>query len=84
MNFLLKVTKNGRKVNRYETHFINRFNRRLRSINWQDGIVLTRLRVSYGKSKNVFGNNVYFTNEGIYKNESDLLSAFSAFTEKEE
>src|SRR4030042_1246481 len=56
--------------------------RRIYSILKHENFLEGYLKVDYGKSKDVFGKNSQFINDGTYKNKEDLISALSAFTEK--
>jgi len=80
MNFTLIVKSHGQKVERYSSHSIRRFCRRLRTIKWKDGISCY-LCVSYGKDYDNFGQFRTFYNDGVYENKNELLQAFEIFTE---
>lgn len=80
-NFTFRVIKNGKTVDKCQTHSKRRFYNRIRSINWQDGVEKVYLRVSYGKGLDNFGKVTNFYNDGEYKNKKDLFFALSAFTE---
>jgi len=86
LNFTFRVVKNGKTIDRCQTHSKRRFLNHLRTINWQElkksnGSVY--LRVSYGKQEDCFGKIVTFYNDGWYDNESDLWLTFKAFSEEE-
>lgn len=81
-NFTFRVIKNGKTIDRCQTHSKRRFNNRIRTINWQNRPLKVYLRVSYGVGEDVFGKMVNFYNDGEYETKNDLLSALSAFTEK--
>ena len=83
MNFTLKVTKNGRVVQRVQTHSLRRFTKHLRTINWQNKPLKAYLRVSYGKRLDYWGKLSNFYNDGGYDNKHDLWLAFNAFKGKE-
>jgi len=80
-NFTFRVIKNGKTVDRCQTHSKRRFYSRIRSINWRDGVKKVYLRVSYGKDLDNFGKVTNFYNDGEYKTKRDLLFALSAFAE---
>ena len=80
-NFTFRAIKNGTVVDRCQTHSIRRFYHRIRTIKWQTGIETVCLRVSYGKSLDIFGKMTNFYNDGDYKNKNDLLLALEAFVE---
>jgi len=65
------------------THKIRRFLKILRSIKFEDGNVLTYIRVGYGKKWDVFDKYSEFYNDGDFVNANDLWLAFDAFTEKD-
>lgn len=81
LNFTFRVIKNGKTIDRYQTHSKRRFYNRTRTINWKDGVEKVYLRVSYGKGIDNFGKVTNFYNDGEYKTKRDLLFALSAFTE---
>lgn len=85
LNFTYRVIKNGKVIDRCQTHFKRRFTNQLRTLKWQElkkfnGSVY--LRVSYGKQEDCFGKTVTFYNDGLYKNEKYLWLAFRTFIEK--
>ncbi len=82
MNFLLKITKNGKVIGKCQTHSIRRFLNNLRTIKWEDGVKIY-LRVSYGFAIDNFNKKTCFYNEGWFDNKEDLLLTFKAFIEKE-
>jgi len=80
-NFTYRVIKNGKTIDKCQTHSKRRFYNRIRSINWRSGVEKVYLRVSYGKDLDSFGEVTNFYNDGVYKSRKDLLFALSAFTE---
>ncbi len=80
-NFTFRVIKNGKTIDKCQTHSIRRFYNRIRTINWKNGTEKVYLRVSYGKGINTFGRVTNFYNDGIYETKKDLLYALSTFTE---
>ena len=80
-NFTFRVIKNGKTIDRYETHSKRGFYRKIRTIKWKDGVEKVYLRVSYGRGIDNFGKVTNFYNDGEYKTRKDLLFAMSAFTE---
>ena len=80
-NFTFRVIKNGRTIDRCQTHSRRRFYNRIRSINWRNGVEKVYLRVSYGKGLDAFGKITNFHNDGTYETEKDLFFALSAFAE---
>lgn len=81
LNFTFRVMKNGKTIDRCQTHSKRRFYNRIRSIKWKDGVEKVYLRVSYGKALDNFGKVTNFYNSGEYENRKDLFFALSAFTE---
>ncbi len=81
-NFTFRVIKNGKTVDKCQTHSKRRFYDRIRSINWKNGVDSVYLRVSYGKGINSQGKITNFHNDGDYKTKGDLLWALTAFTEE--
>ena len=80
-NFTFRVIKNGKVVERCQTHSKRRFYNRIRMINWQNSHFKVYLRVSYGKALTNFGKMENFYNDGEYETNKDLLEALTAFTE---
>lgn len=80
-NFTFRVIKNGKTMDRCQTHSKRRFYNRIRLIKWKDGVEKVYLRVSYGKGLDNFGKITYFYNNGEYKTKKDLFFALSAFAE---
>jgi hypothetical protein len=80
-NFAFRVMKNGKVIDRCQTHSRRRFYNRIRTINWENGVEKVYLRVSYGKGLNNFGKVTSFYNDGEYENRENLLLALSAFVE---
>ncbi len=80
-NFTFRVIKNGKTIDRCQTHSKRRFYNRIRTIKWESGVEKVYLRGSYGKSIDAFGKITNFYNDGEYKTKKDLLFALSAFTE---
>ncbi|MFZ5366497.1 MAG: hypothetical protein ACOZBZ_04405 [Patescibacteria group bacterium] len=72
LNFTFRVIKNGKLVERYETHSIRRFYTKIRRINWQNRPLKVYLRVSYGGGS---------YNDGEYTNKKDFNQVLSAFLE---
>jgi len=83
LNFTFRVVKNGKTIDRCQTHSKRRFLNRLRTINWEDKLLKVYLRVSYGKHEDVWGKFSSFYNDGWYENEEDLWLAFNTFSEEE-
>lgn len=81
LNFTYRIVKNGKTIQRYQTHSKRRFYNRMRTINWKDKPSRVYLRVSYGKGLTNFGKKETFYNDGWYKNKQELLFALNAFTE---
>lgn len=82
-NYILRVLKNKREVQRVQTHFIRLFLRHLRTIIWQHRGIKVYLRVYYGKHLDNFGKVSEFHNDGWYETKPDLWLAFNAFREEE-
>ena len=82
-NFIFRVKKNGKTVDRYQTHSKRRFYNRIGTINWQDGPFKVYLRVSYGLGKDVFGRKTNLYNDGEYENKEELMAALRAFVEED-
>ena len=81
-NFTFRVIKNGKTINRCQTHSKRRFYNRIRRIDWQNKPLDVYLRVSYGYGQDVFAKMVSFYNDGFYKTRKELLKALTAFSEK--
>ncbi|MEM4326304.1 MAG: hypothetical protein QXU40_03305, partial [Candidatus Pacearchaeota archaeon] len=79
-NFTFRVIKNGKTIQKCQTHSKRRFYDRIRTIKWQDGVDKVYLRVSYGRGIDNFGRVTNFYNDGEYENKKDLFFALSAFT----
>lgn len=81
LNFMFRVTKKGRTIQRYQSRSKRRFYNRTGSINWQDGGIKVYLRVNYGKYLSNMGRIESFWNDGEYSNQRDFILALNAFTE---
>lgn len=79
--FTLCVTKNGKKVYGYHSRSKRRFYNRARTINWKDKPLKVYLRVSYGRSKDVWGKYTNYYNDGDYDTKKDFWLALKAFCE---
>ncbi len=82
-NFTFRVIKNGKTIDRCQTHSKRRFYNRIRTINWQNSPLLVYLRVNYGKKECNFGCVCNFYNDGWYENKDELWQAVNAFTEED-
>lgn len=82
-NYTLKLYKNNGKVETVRTKKKMRFLRIIRTINWQDGIKKTYIKVSYGKKICVSGCLCEFHNDGYYNNKQDLLEIFKYFDDED-
>jgi len=80
-NFTYRVIKNGKTIDKCQTHSKRRFSNKLGMINWQNSPLKVYLRVSYGRKECNLGCICNFYNDGEYKTKKDLLFALSAFTE---
>jgi hypothetical protein len=81
-NFTFQVEKNGKVVDRCQTHSKCRFYDRIRMINWQNDPLKVYLRVTYGKAKSCFGKMEKYYNDGFYDNKKDFLYALEAFSKE--
>ena len=81
LNLTFRVVKNGKTIQRCQTHSRRRFYNRIRTINWQNKPIKVYLRVSYGRSKTNRGTVETFYNSGTYSTKHELLDALTAFTE---
>lgn len=81
LNYTFRVIKNGKTIDRCQTHSKRRFYNRIRTINWQDSPLKVYLRVSYGKRECNLGCICNFYNDGEYDTLQDLMEALEAFTE---
>lgn len=81
LNYTFRVIKDGKTIDRCQTHSKRRFNNRIRTINWQNNTFKVYLRVSYGKSECNLGCICNFYNDGEYEAPQDLMTALEAFTE---
>lgn len=82
-NYTYRVIKNGKTIDRCQTHSKRRFYHRIRTINWQKKPLKVYLRVSYGRGKTNRGTVETFYNSGTYTSKKDLLEALSAFIEQD-
>lgn len=80
-NFTFRAIKDGKTIDRCQTHSKRRFFNKIRSINWQNSPLKVYLRISYGKQECSLGCVCNFYNDGEYETKHDLLEAFTAFTE---
>ncbi len=80
-NFTYRVIKNGKTIDRCQTHSKRRFYNKIGTINWQNSPLKVYLRVSYGRMECNMGCVCNFYNDGEYETKKDLLFALSAFTE---
>lgn len=80
-NYTLKLFKNGKLADRYQTHSYRLFVQRLRTINWKEKGIKVYLRVYYGKFLDNFGKLSHFWNDGDYEDKESLWLAFNAFIE---
>lgn len=78
-NYTLKIYRTSGKIETIRTRKKKRFFRILRTINWQDGVKKTYLKVSYDKKICNFGCLCEFYNDGWYFNKEDLMWAYRAF-----
>jgi len=83
MNFTFRFEKDGKVIQRCQTHNKRRFLYRIGTLNWQNRPLKVYLRVYYGKHENNFGKKVAFYNNGYYNTKRDSLFAFLCFTEKD-
>lgn len=81
LNFTLKITRNVKEVERYQTHSKRRFYNRIRTIKWEKPHRSYYLKVSYGKLLSNSEKYENFWNDGVYDNKEDLTLALNAFTE---
>jgi len=81
LNYTFRVIKDGKTIDRCQTHSKRRFYNRIRTINWQDSPLKAYLRVSYGKRECNLGCLCSFYNDGEYETKQDLMKALEAFTE---
>lgn len=82
LNYTSRILKNGKTIDRCQTHSKRRFYNRIRMINWRNSPIKVYLRVSYGKKKCIKGCLCTFYNDGWYNNENNLMWAFNAFSEE--
>lgn len=80
-SFLFKVIKNGKTIQRYQTHSKRRFYNRIRTINWQNYPSKVYLRVNYGRGMTTQGKMENFWNDGYYETKEDFWGALKAFLE---
>lgn len=81
LNFTFRVTKNGKTIQRCQTHSRRRFYNRIGRINWQNKPLKVHLRVNYGRAMCNRGCVCSFYNDGAYETKQDLLQALAAFIE---
>ncbi len=81
LNYTFRVIKDGKTIDRCQTHSKRRFYNRIRTINWQDRLSKVYLRVNYGKAICNQGCRCSFYNDGEYQTNQDLMVALDGFTE---
>jgi len=81
LNYTFRVIKDGKTIDRCQTHSKRRFSNKLGTINWQNSPLKVYLRVSYGRRECNLGCVCNFYNDGEYKTKGDLLFALYAFAE---
>lgn len=81
LSFTFRVAKDGKTIQRYQTHSRRRFYNRISTINWQNKPLKVHLRVNYGRAMCNRGCICSFYNDGVYETRQDLLSALAAFME---
>lgn len=81
LNFTFRVTKNGKTIQRCQTHSRRRFHDRIGRINWQNKPLKVHLRVNYGRAMCNRGCVCSFYNDGVYETKEDVLQALAAFIE---
>lgn len=72
MNYVLILSKNNEVVDKYKTHFMRRFLKKIRTINWEIKNINAYLKLTYDSK---------LKNEGNYANKEDFWIAFDAFNE---
>lgn len=82
VNFIFKVIKGGKTIDKCRTHLERRFYDRIGTINWENGPLRVCLRVSYGIRECNRGCACNFYNDGEYRTKQDLLEALKVFTEE--
>lgn len=80
LNYTFLVVKDGKTIDRCQTHSKRRFSNKLGTINWQNSLLKVYLRVSYGKQECNVGCVCNFYNDGEYETKQELFEAFAAFT----
>ncbi len=81
LNYTFRAIKDGKTIDRCQTHSKRRFMNRIGTINWQNNPLKVYLRVSYGKQECNLGCICNFYNDGGYETKRELLEAIAAFTE---
>ena len=81
LNLTFRVYKNGKEVNRCQTHSKRHFYNRIGTINWQNKPLEVYLRVYYRKALSNYNRIEPFWNEGVYNNRKDFFLALRAFLE---
>lgn len=84
MNYTFRVIKNGKTIDRCQTHHKRRFYNKIRSINWENEPLKVYLRVSYGKAETNRGTIETFYNDGTYETRNELLSTLDVFVREGE
>lgn len=79
LNYTFRVIKDGKTIDRCQTHSNRRFYNRIRTINWQNNPLKVYLRVSYGRTECNMGCVCNFYNDGWYENRKELMFALEAF-----
>lgn len=81
LNFTLRVIKDGKSIQRCQTHSRRRFYDRIGRINWQNKPLKVYVRVNYGRQVCNRGCLCSFHNDGVYETKQDLLHTLAAFIE---
>lgn len=79
LNYTFRMIRDGKTIDRCQTHSKRRFYNKIRTINWQNSSLKVYLRVSYGKQECNQRCVCNFYNDGWYNSKEELMSALNAF-----
>lgn len=79
--YYFRVTRNAQVIHSGYMSKLGRFSRIVQAEQFQEAGIEVYIRVSYGKSLDIWGEMTDFINEGFYSNKHDLVLAYRAFLE---
>lgn len=81
--YTLKIYKNNGKIETVRTRKKKRFFRNISTMNWQNGIKKTYVKISYGKKICNYGCLCDFYNETLCNSKKELLEMLKYFDNEE-